>query len=143
MENKPKGNLKVFIVEDSERISNWMRATLEELEGISVKEVGGNVEVVKEKIQKNKPDVVILDLRLSDGSGMEILKSIYTKKLDIKVIVFTNYPWQVFQKQCMNMGANYFFDKMQDSEKLTEAIQEIQLNYNGDSIIKSLNSFMI
>lgn len=143
MAKKPIRNLKVFVVEDSERFSNWIKGELEELEAVTVEEIGGEVDRTRQLIHQNKPDVITLDIRLANGSGMEILKDIRASKLDIKVIIFTNYPWQVFQKQCMELGADYFFDKMHDSDKLALAVKDIQGNKDSNGSFQHGKSVMI
>ncbi|WP_298883283.1 response regulator transcription factor [uncultured Polaribacter sp.] len=66
-------------------------------------------------------DLIILDLSLPDGNGVDLLKMINDKKLETKVFVFsmsTN-----LKRICLKHGASAFFDKANDFDKLIEAIK--------------------
>ena len=143
MKQEPTKDLKVFIVEDSEKFSRWIRDELVTLGGVAIEEIGGVLKTVRQKILDGKPDVIILDLGLSDGSGIDILREIMARKIGTKVIVFTNYPYQVFQKQCLNLGADYFFDKMYDADKLALAVKDIQANRDLNRSFQHGKSVMI
>ena len=70
-----------------------------------------------------RPDVLILDIRMPGGSGIDVLK---TMEADIRpqlVIVFTNYADTPYFDRCMKLGADYFFDKSADIEKVVELIR--------------------
>ena len=75
-----------------------------------------------------KPDVVILDIRLPGKSGIEVLKDIRDKKLPIRVIMLTNYPYPQYRKKCEELGADYFIDKVTEIEKIKEVIEQLVKN---------------
>ncbi|HEY5497637.1 MAG TPA: response regulator, partial [Syntrophales bacterium] len=79
-------------------------------------------------ISKSNPDVVILDIRLPGKSGIEVLKDIRDKKLPIRVIMLTNYPYPQYRKKCEELGADYFFDKVAEIEEIPNLIEELAKN---------------
>jgi DNA-binding NarL/FixJ family response regulator len=76
-------------------------------------------------ISEAKPDVVILDIRLPGKSGIEVLKDIRDKKLPIRVIMLTNYPYPQYRKKCEELGADYFFDKVTEIEEIPNVIEKL------------------
>ena len=74
-------------------------------------------------ISEAKPDVVILDIRLPGKSGIDVLKDIRDKKLPIRVIMLTNYPYPQYRKKCEELGADYFFDKVTEIEEIPKVIE--------------------
>lgn len=65
---------------------------------------------------------IILDLKLPDGSGIELLKWLQEKNIDTKVFVFSIST--ELKKTSLKYGAFAFFDKAKDSEKLIEALRK-------------------
>ena len=83
-------------------------------------------------ISESKPDVVILDIRLPDLSGIDVLKNIRAKKLPIQVIMLTNYPYPQYRKKCEELGADYFFDKVTEIEEIPKVIEDLAKNKPED-----------
>lgn len=116
--------MKVFIVDDSAILRQRLVDILSELEEV---EIVGQAEAPLEainSIRKLNPDVVILDLRLSGGSGIDVLKNIKKDKPSPTVIVFTNYPYPQYRKMCMAAGADFFLDKSTEFDKLIEVFKQ-------------------
>jgi DNA-binding NarL/FixJ family response regulator len=71
---------------------------------------------------------VILDIRMPGGSGIDVLENIKKTNAAPVVIVLTNYPYPQYRKKCMALGAEYFFDKTTEFEKVTEVIENLTQN---------------
>jgi DNA-binding NarL/FixJ family response regulator len=84
-----------------------------------------NAEDAIASIAEANPDVVILDIRLPGMNGIDVLKDIRTKKLPIRVIMLTNYPYPQYRKKCEALGADYFFDKVAEIEIIPNLIEEL------------------
>jgi DNA-binding NarL/FixJ family response regulator len=103
---------------------NW-RPCSHGIEGVEIAGQAKNAHDAIEAIVKLKPDVAILDIRLPGKSGIEVLKDIRDKKLPIRVIMLTNYPYPQYRKKCEELGADYFFDKVADIEKIVEVFKKL------------------
>ena len=116
--------MKVFIADDSEVVCERLKTMLSDLPDTEVvgqaKDVPGSIE----SIRTLHPDVVILDIRMPGGSGIDVLEE--TKKINTApvVIVLTNYPYPQYRKKCMDLGAEYFFDKSTEFEKVPEVLKK-------------------
>ena len=117
--------MKVYLVDDSaivrERIVS-MLSDFEEIEIIGQAQDGLEATV---SIRRLKPDVVILDIHLPGSSGIEVLEAIKKDKPAPVVIMFTNYPYPQYRKRCMDLGADFFFDKSTEYEKITEVFKRL------------------
>jgi DNA-binding response OmpR family regulator len=58
-----------------------------------------------------QPDLLILDIALPDGSGIDLLQTFKKINPEIIVAILTNYPTIEFSNRCKVLGADYFFDK--------------------------------
>jgi DNA-binding NarL/FixJ family response regulator len=117
--------MKVFIADDSSLLRERLTDMLSELEGIEI--VGQAQESLSAVrfIHKIKPDVVILDIWMPGGSGFNVLQNIKKNKVANVVIMFTNYPYPQYRKKCMDAGADFFFDKSSEFEKITEVLKQL------------------
>jgi len=117
--------VKVLIVDDSKIVCNGLREMFINIADLVVVGEAHNADEAVKAISELKPDVVILDIRLPGPSGIEVLKDIRDKKLPIRVIMLTNYPYPQYRKKCEELGADYFFDKVTEIEKVTEVIEQL------------------
>ncbi len=76
-------------------------------------------------IEKYRPDVVILDIRMPRENGFDVLKQIKEHKPAPIVIMLTNYPYKQYRERCQRDGADYFFDKATEFEKIPIVLDEI------------------
>lgn len=117
--------MKVFIADDSKIFRDRLKEMLSELTKVEIiGEAEGALETIK-RIRKLNPDVVILDIRMPDGSGIDILKHIKKNNQAPAVIILTNYPYPQYRKKCMELGADYFFKKSDEIEEVLEALKQL------------------
>ncbi len=120
--------MKVLIVDDSKTVCNGLQQMLAGIPGIDIVGQAHNGRDAITSISELKPDVVILDIRLPDLSGIDVLVDIRAKKLSTKVIMLTNYPYPQYRKKCEELGADYFFDKVTEIEEIPVLIEELAKN---------------
>lgn len=112
--------LRTFIVEDNAVILNNLIATLEELSDVQVVgSVGSEREAVSELQQRgNELDLVIVDIFLSSGSGLGVLRSAQGLKSAVRRVVLSNYATPEMRRRCLDLGADRVFDKSSELEEL-------------------------
>ena len=119
--------MKVFIVEDSLILRQRLVDMLSELSEIEIiGEAGDKTEAI-DSIRRLKPDVVILDIRLPKGNGIEVLQNIKKGKVPPTVIMLTNYPYPQYRKKCLEAGAEFFFDKSSEFERIPQVLKQLIL----------------
>jgi DNA-binding NarL/FixJ family response regulator len=117
--------MKVFIVDDSAVVRERLIGMLTELPEIEIAGQAKNAPDAIQSIRKLKPDITILDIRMPGGNGIEVLKEIKKDKPSPLIIILTNYPYPQYRKKCMEGGADYFFDKSTEFEKIIEVLKKL------------------
>ena len=117
--------MRVLIVDDSKIVCNGLQQMLIHIADVEIIGQAHNAKDAIRFISESKPDVVILDIRLPGLSGIDVLKNIMAKKLPIRVIMLTNYPYPQYLKKCEELGADYFFDKVTEIEEIPKVIESL------------------
>ena len=116
--------MNIVIIEDSELICTQLMRVLAAEPRIQVVAVASEEETAVTAILEKQPDAVLLDLSLSPGSGLNVLKRIRAANSRARVLVLTNNVDSVLRTACMVTGAAGFFDKTQELDQcLAQLIQ--------------------
>lgn len=83
--------LRVMIVDDHEVVRNGVKALLEEAGGMSIAGEAATVQEAIERAEWARPDVVVMDVRLADGSGIEATREIRAKLPKTQVLMLTTF----------------------------------------------------
>lgn len=114
--------MKIFIADDSAIVRERLIEIISELKGIDIIGQAGDVAEALESIRNLRPDAVILDIQMPNGSGIDVLENIKKEVPAPLVIILTNYPYPQYQKKCMDAGADFFFDKSTEFEKVMKVL---------------------
>ena len=117
--------MKVLLVDDSDILRNHLITILSDMENVDIVGESINTESAIKDLKKKKPDLVILDIRMPGEGGIHVLKIARKKYPDLKVIIFTDYPYPQYRTKCMEIGADYFFDKSTETEKMIDQIKQL------------------
>lgn len=74
------------------------------------------------------PDLAILDNKMPGLNGVDVIREVRKENHTIKLMLLTFYSDLVYQKQAMDAGADYFFSKSDDFEKIPELIDQLMKN---------------
>jgi DNA-binding NarL/FixJ family response regulator len=114
--------LRTFIVEDSSVIRESLIAALEEM--VPLKVVGqaedGPSAVRWLGEAQNACDLVIIDIFLRLGSGMDVLRALSERNHTANRVVLTNYATPDIRARCTGLGASRVFDKSSEIDELVE-----------------------
>jgi len=117
--------MKLLIADDSVLFRDRLKRLLNNFEFVSVVAEAGNGVEALQLIHDTDPDVAILDVRMPELNGIEVLKKIREAGPRPKVIILTNYPYKQYRDRSLAEGADYFFDKNQNIQDLTEIITKL------------------
>lgn len=120
-----KRKLKVFIADDSPFIRERLPDMLSELSAVEIIGQAEDGDTAISSIRALNPDVVILDIRMPGKSGIEVLKELKQDKPALVIIMLTNYPYPQYKKKCLSLGADFFFDKSTDLDKLFDVLKKL------------------
>jgi DNA-binding NarL/FixJ family response regulator len=115
---------QVLIIDDSLQIRERIAALLAESPQIRIAGQAGNSRDALDAVRRLKPDTVILDIRLPDQSGMELLKTFKARYPEMTVIMLSNLDYARYRQQCRDLGADHFLNKTMEFEKIVETIMD-------------------
>ena len=102
---------RVYIVDDSDSVRQRLIAMLETMGNVDVVGVARTAAEAIDGIAATSPDVVLLDLNLRAGSGIEVLNAVRRNRPGLHVVVLTNHAEPQYRRACMKAGARHFLDK--------------------------------
>jgi DNA-binding NarL/FixJ family response regulator len=118
--------LKIFLADDSAAIRIRVAALLTK----RAMNVVGHAETPQaciEGILAIRPDVVVLDVQLDGGQGLEVLRAVRPAAPDIAFVVFSNNSGPAYRKRYLGAGAVRFLDKSAEFDQLPTAISTAHL----------------
>lgn len=115
-------SLTVLLVDDHEIVRRGLKAVLEERKEVSVVGEAGSVRESIELAARLRPDVVVMDLRLPDGSGVEACREIRSHQPDTKVLILTSYADQDALFSAVMAGASGYVLKDLNIEAVQNAV---------------------
>jgi CheY-like chemotaxis protein len=119
-------NISVLVVEDSAIVRKCLRVLLSEADNIhSIQEAKDAVQGVA-LFDRARPDVVILDLHLPRGNGLDVLRHVKGVSPFCVVIVLTTYAFPDVRHTCLESGADYFLSKPTEFEKILEILASMR-----------------
>jgi DNA-binding NarL/FixJ family response regulator len=125
-------DLRVMIVDDHEVVREGLRSLLDRREGMTVVAEAGSVAQAVERALQEKPAVVIMDVRLPDGSGVEACREIRGALPDTRMIMLTSYADDEAIIASIIAGASAYLLKQTRGQALVDAIFAVA---RGESLL--------
>jgi DNA-binding NarL/FixJ family response regulator len=114
--------MQVFIVEDSPLVRTRLVDMLESLPGTSVVGEAARADAAIRGILSSRPDVVLLDMNLGEGSGFDVLRAVCRQAPQIDFYMLSNFAAEPYRQLAARLGAREFFDKSNDLGRVRELI---------------------
>jgi len=122
--NKKYPLMKIVIADDSSLLRDRIKSLLNSINNISmVYEAKNGVEALQ-LIMEKEPDLAIIDIRMPEMNGIEVLKQIRKLNMKTRVCILTSYPYPQYRKRCLEAGADYFLSKTEDFEQIEIVITD-------------------
>ncbi|HXD94714.1 MAG TPA: response regulator [Bacteroidia bacterium] len=117
--------LTVFTVDDSEIVFKNMGIWLSENKNVTWLGHAFSLADAYKQIAEKKPQLVILDIQLKEGTSFDLLEYLGKQHPNTVVIMFTNKTTAPYRKKCEELGAKYFFDKSSEFEKIPQLLKTL------------------
>lgn len=124
--------IKVIIADDQKILAEGIRTVLETSEKIKVIALASDGEDCLKKIAEEKPDVVLLDIRMPNMNGVIATREIKKNYPDIKVVILTTFDDSDYILDAINYGASGYLLKDINASSLIDAVVNA---YNGELIL--------
>jgi len=128
--------MKLFIADDSEMMRERIRELVLAVEGVELVGEAGDVQASIKGILDLKPDVVILDIRMPGGSGLDVLREVKRHLKAPLIIVLTNYPFPEYKEIAIKLGANHFFDKVSEFDEVQRVLERMLQGKEAGKTVK-------
>ncbi|HEY9174709.1 MAG TPA: response regulator transcription factor [Verrucomicrobiae bacterium] len=120
---KPK--TRVFLVDDHPIVRRGLQLLISLEPDLMVCGETESAPVAVEKVQALKADLVVVDLALKTGSGLELIKQLRSQHSKLKILVFSMRDEGIYAERALRAGANGYITKEEGTEKALEAIRII------------------
>ena len=110
--------MNIVLIEDSVAMQRVFLHYLERVPNASVNGIAATEDTGIALIRRMLPDVVLLDLSLAQGSGLNVLARCRAEGLSCDVMVLTNLAMESYRTRCMELGAAGFYDKSSEVDLL-------------------------
>ena len=117
--------LSIFIVDDHPVVRHGLARMIDRMEGFSVCGEAGTLSETMRAVRQHQIDVVVLDITLDDGSGLELLKQLQKYDASIKVIMVTMHDEEVYAERALQAGALGYVKKTEELDSIAERIRDV------------------
>jgi two-component system, NarL family, response regulator DevR len=117
--------LRVLLVDDHEVVRQGLASLLKATDDIVVAGEAGTVRDAIEEVERTRPDVVVMDVRLADGSGIEATREIRAHRPQIQVLMLTSFADDEALFASIMAGASGYVLKQVKSGELIRAIRAV------------------
>ena len=124
--------LRLLVVDDHEVVRQGLVSLLERREGFQVVAQAGTVAEAIEAAHKYQPDLIVMDVRLPDGSGIEACREIRSEQPQTRVVILTSYPDEEAVFASIVAGASGYLLKQIRGRDLVAALEAVG---RGESLL--------
>jgi DNA-binding NarL/FixJ family response regulator len=118
-------SMKILLVENSRVLRDRLREIISAIpQAVLVAETDSEDEA-RGLLDQHRPEVAVIDLCLSGGSGLSLLGHARAVNQATTLIVLTNFAQAEYRAKCVELGANYFFDKSRDMRAFTHLLADL------------------
>jgi DNA-binding NarL/FixJ family response regulator len=125
----PQSKIKLLIADDHEIVRSGLKSMLAESEIKVIAEVASGKEAVK-YVLENQVDVVLLDVRMADGDGLNALGRIKLDKPDLRILMFSFSDNPTYVARAVALGANGYLPKTCTRDELIHAVKTVAAGEN-------------
>lgn len=125
MSSPPAPSIRILLVDDSEVVRMGLRALLDAEAGLTVIAEADSVSAAVRLADEHRPDVVLLDIRLPDGSGFEACRQILRRLPETRVLILTSVVDETLVDEAIRAGAHGYLLKEINARGLVQALHDV------------------
>ncbi|MDB5337165.1 MAG: two component transcriptional regulator, LuxR family [Planctomycetaceae bacterium] len=131
---------KILLVDDHPAIREALALRIAEHSDLAVSREAHSIATALEALRTQRPDVVIVDITLKDGNGIELIKSIQAHDDSIRILVCSMHDEAIYAERAIRAGAMGYITKEHATTEIIQAIRRIIDNklYISDQLAEAL-----
>lgn len=126
------GPIRVIMVDDHRMVREGLRAMLRYQESIDIVGEAEDLKGALAEIHEKNPDIVLLDVRLQNSSGLDVCRAIGEKHPGVAVVFLTVYEDEQYVFEALRAGARGYMLKRATDEELVRVLEQVRM---GETII--------
>ncbi|WNI16726.1 response regulator transcription factor [Actinacidiphila sp. ITFR-21] len=130
---REEGNIRVFLLDDHEVVRRGFRELLLAEPGVEIVGEAADAAEAMTAVQDARPDVALLDVRLPDGSGVEVCREIRSRDPAVKCLMLTSFTDDEAVFDAVMAGASGYVLKVISGGDLVRAVKEVAA---GESLLE-------
>ena len=119
------GSARVLIVDDHPIVRQGLAQVLEQESDLVVCGEADTAEEALDAIAAKKPDVVIVDLLLKDGNGLDLIKTLRSIRPDLPILVLSMHDESLYAERALRAGAQGYIMKEQAADEMLTAVRKV------------------
>jgi len=116
--------IKILIADDHPVVRKGLKEIIEDIPDMAVRGEASTGQETLEKVRKSDFDIVVLDISMPGGNGLDILKQLKDEKPELSVLVLSMYPEEQYAVRVLRAGASGYLTKESAPEELIAAIRK-------------------
>ena len=114
--------MNVFLVEDSAQVVQRLEELLGAIRGVRTVGSAGRADEAIREVLTLRPDAVLCDISLAQGTGFDVLRALHDQAPDVEVYMLSNFATEPYRRIAARLGARGFFDKSTELERMRDAV---------------------
>lgn len=123
--SSPAGARRILVVDDHPMLRHGLREIVEPLADLDFCGEAEDAASAVEQFNKLQPDLVLVDISLRQGDGLELIKQIKALSDDAKMLVCSMHDEKIYAERCLQAGARGYVNKQEPTEVLLGAIRRV------------------
>lgn len=130
--------MKIMVIDDEPIVPKALRALIPwEEHGFTWLPPADNGDEALELIERDKPDLLLLDCRMPGKTGLELLQEIHARELPVKSVILSGHDEFTYAQQALKLGALDYLLKPPDLDQLLNVVLSIQQQWKDEQKLKS------
>jgi DNA-binding NarL/FixJ family response regulator len=117
--------VRILIVDDHPLVREGLIGLIGSQSDFQVCGEAAGMDDARRLVESARPDVAIIDLTLSDGSGIELIKEFKERRADLKLLVLSMHEESLFAERALRAGAVGYVHKHEASRTIVQAVRTI------------------
>lgn len=122
---RPGSDWRVMIVDDHPMVRKGLRDLLAEEPGFTPCGEVGDPEEALAMLEAELPDIVLVDLSLENGSGLELVKRVHARFAEVQILVFSMHEESIYAERALRAGASGYVEKHSPTAELIGALRRV------------------
>lgn len=119
------GRVRILIIDDHSLMRRGLRELIDRERDLEVCGEAESARTALDLLEQTKPNVVIMDLTLTDLHGLDLIGQVRSRYPDMRIVVLSMHDEKLYAERCLRAGASGYVEKRDAPEKVIRAIRSV------------------